>query len=155
MLRRESMHNYMLRAYPCISTEFESIDPAMVINAFDWLGPIPHIYVNFMCIEEELSKYEDKPNMAILDVTAGKIETLILASKELYIDRFLHKLCLISHKNCDDVHSRVVLPQLGSKSTLEPKSSRVAPSQVMAWNKKESHWTIHNIYHIFCTPKLT
>jgi hypothetical protein len=82
-----------------------SIDPTRISDIFDRLGPDASLYLETFGHEARLKTYERELNNALHFLTANKLETLLNDAGSLSMDAVSQKLCLISRKDRDDVHS--------------------------------------------------
>ena len=94
-------------AFSANLTPLENITENHINETFDLLGPVPRLCIDFS--SDELEEYKQAVNMALSDITVKTIEKLIKDTSALSMDKVSHKLCLLSRRQRDNVHSPAVV----------------------------------------------
>lgn len=95
------------RMFSALQSPPEEITETHINDIFDQLGPIPRLCIDYS--SNELEEYKTALYQAISDITAGKIEEMTKSASGLSMDAVSHKICLLSRRQRDDVHSRAVV----------------------------------------------
>jgi len=88
-------------------TPLENITENHINKTFDLLGPVPRLCIDFS--SDKLEEYKQAVNMVLLDIMVKTIEKLVKDTSALSMDKVLHKLCLLSCGQRDNIHSPAVV----------------------------------------------
>jgi len=85
-----------------------------VNRVFNELGPTPQLCINYLRYHDRIEQCRWDVQKAILNLTTSELLRLFQDSCSLTMDAVLHKICLISRQNRENVYSRPIVSPITS-----------------------------------------
>ncbi|KIM39972.1 hypothetical protein M413DRAFT_29116 [Hebeloma cylindrosporum] len=103
------IHTYTLEYLSASLFPDRNFTDDSILDIFDALGPIPRLCLDYQHVPQQMIKYKQDLNAAIMEATPDKLERLVMAAKCYGMDSISDKICLICREEQNEVDSLPVV----------------------------------------------